>query len=238
MGAINSTIKEHIENEFNRVKRNKKVDYLTIEEAILLESLDELDIHFNKIPVIFMLDVNKDGKITLDDIMQFSSWVGSITEEIYESNREQFTEEVHGQCTLYLWKEAYYNQEDFCNWFVRLFSAASIVHVPRYPDIVFVTTDVISILHDILNVQENFGMNVQIFISILQHVGEEKNMLNLSDTNLDDVLPATVIKILASHFIQGYLDMMVDLGFDYHTYFPVHDHSKPPSSNSSALSLK
>ncbi|KAL9647385.1 hypothetical protein ABK040_011749 [Willaertia magna] len=219
MGNINETIRGHVQRQFNLVKKSKK-DYLVIDEAKKLTSLDEYPIDFKKLAVLFMLDVDKNGKFSSEDLMKFAEWCGSVTGHI-KADQQSFKSELQAQCTLHMWKQintARNGKEIFGDWFVRLFSVGHILKVPKYPNIHWVSVDTVSTIHELLSIKELYGIDCQQLIGLMQSVGEEKGLMSLDDEDLDDVIPIQVIHDFAVSFITGFLNMMSSFGFTREKY--------------------
>ncbi|KAL0482490.1 E3 ubiquitin-protein ligase [Acrasis kona] len=133
MGNINDTIRDHVEREFRRVRtKGSEKEFLTINEAKKLNSMEDSPIDFKKLAVLFMLDVDKNGKFTLDDLLKFTEWCCSVTSHINNNDRQSFQSELQAQCTLNMWRRinTYNGRIAFCDWFVRLFAVGMIVKVP------------------------------------------------------------------------------------------------------------
>lgn len=84
---------------------------------------------------------------------------------------------------------------------------------PKYQSS-FISTDTVSTLHEILCIQELYGINCQALIDVMQRVGEELGMMGLDDEELDDVIPAKIVHMFAENFCSGFCNMMNQLGFD------------------------
>ncbi|KAF0972817.1 hypothetical protein FDP41_009066 [Naegleria fowleri] len=229
----NQTIRSHVQRQYNAVKKSDKRDYLVIEEAKKLQSLDEYPIDFKKLAVLFMLDFDKNGKFSLDDLMKFTDWCGTVTEHL-KTDQQSFKSELQAQCTLHMWKQintARNGKKVFGDWFVRVFSVGHIVKCPKYPKTHWVSIDTASIIHELLSIKELYGISCQQFMNLMQTVGEEKGLMSLDDVDLDDVIPTDVIHDFAVSFITGFLNMMSSLGFSPEKYLTtavaVMDSTKP-----------
>ena len=220
MGQVNETIRSHVQRQFTNVKKSDKREYLVIEEAKKLQSLDEYPIDFKKLAVLFMLDVDKNGKFSLDDLNKFADWCGSVTEHL-KSDQQSFKSELQAQCTLHMWKQintARNGRQVFGDWFVRLFSVGRVVKVAKYPKTHWVSIDTASVIHELLSIKELYGISCQQLIDLMQSVGEEKGLMSLDDEQLDEIIPTEVIHDFAVAFINGFLNMMSSLGFSPEKY--------------------
>lgn len=221
MGTINSTIKNHINSEFKRVLKNQNRNYLvkiifiknlifkkTIDEAKLLQSLDEMYINFKKIAILYMLDADKDGKFSLNDLFAFAEFCAKITKH---TNQRTFQNELQAQCTLCMWKQlsTENGKRDFIEWFGRLFLVTS--KMDGKPNML--STDVVSTIHELLEIKQTYGVTCQTLIVLMQNVGEEMGLMKLDDEELDDYVPLQVVEIFAEEFVNGVLKMMTEIGF-------------------------
>ncbi|EFC38893.1 predicted protein [Naegleria gruberi] len=220
MGQINTTIRSHVQKQYQLVKKKPEREYLTIEEAKKLQSLDEYPIDFKKLAVLFMLDFDKNGKFSLDDLMKFTDWCGSVTEHL-KTDQHGFKSELQAQCTLHMWKQintARNGKKVFGDWFVRVFSVGHIIKLPKHPKTHWVSIDTASVIYELLSIKELYGISTQQFIDLMQAVGEEKGLMPRDEEDLDEVVPTEVIHDFAVAFITGFLNMMSSLGFSPQKY--------------------
>jgi hypothetical protein len=85
----------------------------------------------------------------------------------------------------------------------------------------YLSTDIISTIHQILSIGESHGLSNQELIFMMKSVGEEMNLMNLKDKKLENVFPLEVVKLFAENYINGFLKMMTDLGFSKEKYIDV-----------------
>lgn len=224
MGQINSTIEEGIELEFNKVKKkDKKRDYLTVVEARKLKTpIEDLNINFSRIAVLYILDYDKNGKFSLEDLQQFSEFCCKISNNnpSLQNNYPAFAQEIEAQCTLCMWQQVCLEEgkKSFINWFVRLLSTNMKVKVKDYENVIFVNTDIVITLYELLLIKESYEIKPQSLISLMQSVGEELNLMKVNDEQLDNLVPLECISFFASNFVEGFLRVMTDLGFVKNVY--------------------
>lgn len=166
--------------------------------------------------MLFMLDMDKNGKISLRDMQQFAVWCGLATEHMASRDPQSFQSEVQAQCTLAMWKQVCLvdgGRRAFSEWFQRLFSVGMAVRLPQHPDRVFVNNEAVATLHDVLSIQELYGINYQSLIDLMQRVAEDMGDLDLYDSTLDNLIPIRVLHIFADNFIEGFVNMMQSLDF-------------------------
>lgn len=206
-------LKTHVEKEFNRLKKNKR-NHLTVDEAKQLCSFEDYPINFSKLAILYMLDADKNGKFSIDDLYTFAKFCTKAVK-----NHHNFKSELSAQCTFYMWKLVSVDEgKSFVQWFGKLCSAGMKVKIPKYPDVVMLNTDVVSTIHELLSIKESYGVTCQMLIVLMQNVGEEMGLMKLDDEELDDVVPLQVIHIFAQEFIDGFLKMMNELGFKKEIY--------------------
>ncbi len=54
-----------LRNEFNRVREDSSREYLTLDEVVQFKLPVSITCDLNHVAIIYMMDTNKDGKITL-----------------------------------------------------------------------------------------------------------------------------------------------------------------------------
>jgi hypothetical protein len=108
--------------------------------------MEDSPIDFKKLSVLFMLDVDKNGKFTLDDLLKFTEWTSSVTMHIVNNPQSfsvtfyklpnNYQSELQAQCTLNMWRQINIPNGvlAFCDWFVRLFAVGMIVRVQKKED--------------------------------------------------------------------------------------------------------
>eukprot|EP00761_Pharyngomonas_kirbyi_P002261 gb/GECH01002265.1/.p1 GENE.gb/GECH01002265.1/~~gb/GECH01002265.1/.p1 ORF type:complete len:217 (+),score=56.87 gb/GECH01002265.1/:1-651(+) len=208
MGNITHNIRNHVIDEFNKVKEEPERDFLMVDEAMKLEGLDGMKINPRLLAVLFAMDRDRDGRFTLDDVLGFAEWAGAVTQGCRDGDVEQ---EVHAHCTLFLYREAIASQgrDQFVNWFSELMAeSGETVILESYPGRSFLPQDSAASMHTALAIQESFGIDVQAFFDLLQRVGEERGLLRLDDENLDEVVPVEVVDEFSGQFIDGFVAMM------------------------------
>lgn len=119
----------------------------------------------------------------------------------------------------------------FVNWFADLTSRGSTIEVPKYPNQVFIPSENIRVIHDvllvsvaplahsyfcaqILNIYKTYGVDYKAFFNLMQRTAEELKYMDLDDEDLDDLVPVSVVKLFAKDFIDGFINYMLELGFE------------------------
>lgn len=105
--------------------------------------------------------------------------------------------------------------QKFREWFSMLFSEnGPILTFEAYPGQLFLSAGTIKTMHQILGIKKMYGLDFQGFFDLLQRVAEERHLTTLQDTSLDDVVPKNVVESFGEDFIQGFLKLMSELGFE------------------------
>jgi len=128
-----------------------------------------------------------------------------------------FVQEIEAQCTLLMWRQASSGDTGrsfFIDWFTRLFSAGMKMKIKGYQEI-FVNTDIIATMYELLQIRESYEISPQTLITLLQSMGEELRLIRTGDLNelLDNVVPLECVRQFGGHFVDGFLKIMKELGF-------------------------
>ena len=75
----------------------------------------------------------------------------------------------------------------------------------------FVSRDAVELAHGLLGVLPAHGVGFQEFFDLLQREGEDRQLLDLRDEGLDDVVPVEVVHDFAAQVLQGFADMFRDI---------------------------
>jgi hypothetical protein len=81
----------------------------------------------------------------------------------------------------------------------------------RYGTQQYLHVDTIEALHHVLRVQDTLGVDFQGFFDLLQRVGEERRLMDLSDEEQDDWVPLGVVKDFAHASYRGAHRLMADI---------------------------
>jgi hypothetical protein len=217
MGQLNSSIVESVEVEYKKaMKKDSKRDYLTIDEAKRLKfPLEEYNVNFTRIAVLYVLDHDKNGKFSLEDLKEFAKFCSRIP------SSSGFAQELEAQCTICMWKQATSEngRKYFVDWFVRVFTSNMKVSIKGY-DHTFVNSDIVSTMHELLQFKEYFELTPQNLTTMMQSVGVELGLIDPDDESLMNVVPLESIRIFADNFVNGFFQMMTDIGFIGEVYSP------------------
>jgi hypothetical protein len=117
--------------------------------------------------------------------------------------------------------------EDFVSWFVKLFSENT--HVKKFdihPDVEFLPSDTVKTMHQILAIKSTYGVEFQTFFDLMQRVAEEQGIMLLSEKKLDELVPLTILEQFARDFINGFVKLMSELGFERELMDPYNEQMK------------
>jgi len=103
----------------------------------------------------------------------------------------------------------------FGEWFSRLFSEnGAVTTFEGFPGQTFLSVGTVKTMHQLLGIKKMYGLDFQGFFDLLQRVAEEKSLMILQDVTMDDVVPKVVVDAFAQDFIQGFMKLMSELGFE------------------------
>lgn len=226
MGNSFVGIRQHIADEFARLSKISKAqrDYLVIDQLLEFdmsrpEQLRLHTVHFGHVATLFVLDTEKQGKITLPMLLQFAETCCDL-EKNHFSDEKQFETQFKAYCTLRLWNSVSmpFGVEHFATWFCRLFLVNTLRHTRAYVRDKKTTEKMIRDWAlrplQILLGGGSCGMEWSDFFNLMQRTGEEKNDTWLTDRRLDWTLPVSVVRQFGTDFIVGFIGMMIDLGFE------------------------
>lgn len=60
-GIVESQVRDYIEREFGRVRREGERNYLKVGELVQIQPMEEYCISFMHIPTLFLVDTDHDG---------------------------------------------------------------------------------------------------------------------------------------------------------------------------------
>lgn len=86
----------------------------------------------------------------------------------------EFQMQMQGFCTLLMFDAISASGVDpFVRWFTLLFSEGKEFHMfEDYPGVEFTTRDATHVMHEILQIEDNYGYSQQRFFDVVQRAGE------------------------------------------------------------------
>jgi hypothetical protein len=76
-GKLNHGIEDFLKEQFDKVKKDKHHNYLTVSEALEIRHPEEFPFPFNPqhVGILFKCDKTLDGVYTMDDLCSFALWI-------------------------------------------------------------------------------------------------------------------------------------------------------------------
>eukprot|EP00347_Sterkiella_histriomuscorum_P012640 403367795 len=188
------TLQRFITHEYEKVKSNsKKRDYLILSDIINSVQLPEdYPFNFHHLGNLFMMDANKDGRFSHDDLMHFAT---VSIKEVKKYKQHEINSQLQAFCTLQMWQQVCGDESkesDFVGW---------------------LRAETIKALYEILNVRQTHNIEFQSFFALMQQTGEEMGLMSVEEEDQDDYVPLPVIQLFAKNFIQGFSKLMSEIGF-------------------------
>ena len=121
----------------------------------------ETEYRFNMchLGMLFMMDQNKDGRFTLDDLQAFGSMaINTIREKGFKTH--ELLVQMQAHCTLMMWHEICGTQakeDDFVAWLSRLLQENE--HFAFFDtEVAFVPQATVKLLYEVLHVRETHNI--------------------------------------------------------------------------------
>jgi len=174
----------------------------------------ENPVDLSHLGTLYLMDKRLSGRFYAEDLYDFA--------EIYAAQAAynktyDFQSKFQAYCTLLMWNEVCKpgGIDEFVEWFGKLFAEnLSVQHFEGHADTEFLPGDTIKTMHQILGIKKTYGVDVQSFFDLMQRVAEEQGIMRLDEEKLDEVVPLEVLKQFARDFINGFLKLMSELGFE------------------------
>lgn len=204
--VLNDVISRHCTAEFKRLCPKGR-DFLVLSELRQLQSIEDLPIDMNHLGTLFVLDADRNGRVTLQELMQFATMCAKKRKDF---RQHEFPLQMKGFCTLCMFDAVTVEGEEaFVLWFTLLFSESHHVKTfADYPGVAFCSRDAAHTVHEVLQIDDNYGYDVQRFFDLCQRTGEELGVMSIEDERLDELIPREALEMFARSFIQGLLRLM------------------------------
>ena len=209
------TSRQYIEEEFRRVlKKNSAKHHLTLQHVLTFRATGfSLPVDISHLGVLWVLDRNHDGKITLDELyglLDFCRQEGMKFPTYEQENN------LRALCTIKLWEDVGSSPEGkdaFVHWISNLLieNSSERRRFWRYGSHQYIHVFTLEILHKVLKLQEVLGIGFQAFVDVLQRVAEEQKLMDLCDEEQDDWVPLSVVREFTSSTYLGAVKLMADI---------------------------
>jgi len=213
MGNVES-LSLSISEEYQRVNLNKR-DYLVLDEVLQMEPPRESTIDICHLGTLFVIDKRLTGRFYENDILEFARTYAS--QALRNGSKEDFQSKFQAYCTLKMWNEISKPEgsDIFVEWFSKLFTENPnyIQKFKHHQDSVFLTSDAIKKMYQILSIKNYYGGDFRSFLDLMQRSAEEQSIMKLDEDELDDVVPLVILKNFSKDFINGFVKLMSELGF-------------------------
>eukprot|EP00889_Picochlorum_renovo_P006802 jgi/Picre1/33832/NNA_001311.t1 len=204
---------EYIEEEFRRLARKGR-NHLVLQEVLSFRTTGlTLPVDVWHLGVLWVLDKNHDGKITLEELYDLEDFCREKGSK-YPSYEQEAN--VKALCTIRLWKDVGMTPDGkdmFTNWIATLLieNSSERRRFWRYGAHQYIHVYTIETLHQFLRIQEVLGIGFQSFVDVLQRVAEEQKLMDLNDEEQDDWVPLSVVKEFIGSTYFGAAKLMSDI---------------------------
>eukprot|EP01133_Synstelium_polycarpum_P016648 gene16648-19780_t len=175
----------------------------------------ECTIDTSHLGTLFAIDQRLTGRFYESDIISFARIYAA--QLLQNGGKDDFQSKFQAYCTLKMWNEiSKTNGSDiFVEWFSKLFTENTTYTqtFQHHPDTVFLTSDAIKKMYQILSIKNYYGGDFRSFFDLMQRTAEEQGLMKLDEDELDDVVPLYCLKYFSKDFINGFVKLMYELGF-------------------------
>merc|ERR1712137_573550 len=176
---------------------------------------ESFPIDFTHVGTLFVLDKEKNGKFTIYDFMQFAE-ICRKREELQV--RHDFKTHIQAYFTLSMWSVVAKSSgaSAFVEWANTLFAVNSssgtraTKRLAQYPSKIFYSEDTIKTLYNILAIRQSYGISWRQFFELMQQTAVEESLT----TERTDYIHEDVLRKFLLSFINGFINLMLELGFD------------------------
>lgn len=212
--GLDKGIQQYIVGEYERVRKDNTRDYLILSEVLQLQSQEDYPFTYAHIGNLFVLDQDKDGRVTLDEIYNFCFF---IIKHLKNIKTYEFQSQLQAYTTLETWQviKTTEGENDLVAWIGRLlYENEEVSYFENKPSVAFIKVDTVKLLYEVFNLKVMNGMDIQRFFDLLQQVGEELGLMALECEELDDYVPLVICQDFSREFLKGFCKLMKEIGFD------------------------
>jgi Ca2+-binding EF-hand superfamily protein len=198
-------LRQLTEAEFQRLTATTERDYLELNEILQLKPPEEITLSFYHLGCLFVLDEDKDGRVTLQELIGFAGFCHEKA-SLYKPHEIQAM--LQAACTLKLWQciSEEGGEDDFVAWIGRILYENE--KAKLFGGMPFVRSDTIMHIYEVLNIKATHGMEFQSFFDLMQKAAEEAGLMTIDIEEMDDFVPLTTCQEFARDFIRGFSRLM------------------------------
>ena len=130
--------------------------------------------------MLFMMDWNKDGRFSLDDMQSFGKMsIKTIQDKGFKTH--ELSQQIQAHCTLEMWQTvcgSSAKEDDFVAWLSRVLQEnEQFTYFDQNQEVAFVPQSTIKLLYEVLHVRETHNIEFQSFLALMQQTGEEMEVM-------------------------------------------------------------
>jgi len=207
-------MRTYIAEEFQKVNQGNPRDYLVLDQIMQIQPPRENPIDLSHLGTLYIMDKRLCGRFYYEDLLDFGEiyCTQAAATRSYDSQSK-----FKAYCTLHMWNEVCKpgGIEEFVAWFGKLLAEnVPLQYFDEHPTVPFLSGDTIKTMHSILGIKKTYGVDFQTFFDLMQRVAEEQGIMRLDVEKLDEVVPLSVSRQFAREFMNGFVKLMSELGFD------------------------
>lgn len=198
-------LRQLTEAEFYRLTTGKERDYMELFEILQLKPPEEITLSFYHLGCLFVLDEDKDGRVTLQELLGFVSF---CHEKARHYKPHEIQAMLQAACTLNLWQRISEEEgeDNFVAWIGRILYENE--NVKSFGGVPFIRSDTLMHIYEVLNIKATHGIEFQNFFDLMQQSAEEAGLMTIDYEEMDDFVPLTTCQQFARDFIRGFSRLM------------------------------
>ncbi|KAH7815894.1 uncharacterized protein MONOS_880 [Monocercomonoides exilis] len=189
-------------------------------------------LNVNHLGVLFNLDEEKKGFVTVKNYVALYQKAVSLQTEIH-SGTEEFKYQFECFCVWTMFtklKDSTFGVSGFINWIQELTKLdKDVSRLPKVGDEIYLHLSTIKYIFLLFDIQRTIGYDLQQFLEVLHSVGSEQGLSTDAPGKYDRFVPMRVLVLFLSNYIKGFVDSMTAYGV------PLAAPSLCPSSTSVPL---